>query len=406
MEIKDRISRVLEHWFIGDPALFTVLCSHEIVQNCQIACPVRTGMKKIEYNPAFLNEMTDDGLEEALRTEAVRILLKHPYERKPDQCSNQAIAIGSNLVIGDNYRFGKFNIEKPADYDLKNGQPYEWYSRQIQMLLPPGGGGEDSDNKDGSAQSKGNGQQSCGQGGARDDERMEELRDKAMENAERNTDLSQLWEEDELACEMINGIIERTKNWGSLAGNFAEMIQASTKAKINWRNAFAGFRASVLSSKRKLTRMRPNRRTGFDQMGSIRRFNTRLLVAVDVSGSITSENLEYFYGVINSAFKYGFEAIDVIEFDCGITSVKSLKKKMKEVKAIGRGGTSFDEPIMYAHLNGYDGLVMLTDGYAPEPIIPDGFRCKIIWVCQDKESYNDCERWMRKSGRVTIMELT
>jgi len=385
MEIKERISLVLEHWFISEPALFAVLCTHEIVPNNYIKCPVRTGKKRIEYNPVFLCEMTDEGLEEALRTEAVRILLKHPYERRPDQCSGQALTVGSNIVIGDNYKYGRFRIDTPADYELKPGQAYEWYSRKIQELLPVESSSSSTPDSHGE-----------------ESEALCRLR----ENTLKDTDQSELWEEDTMICEMINGIIEKTKNWGSIGGHFAEMLQASTKAKINWRNVFAGFRASVLSSKRKLTRMRPNRRTGFDQMGSIRRFDTRLLVAVDVSGSITSENLSYFYGVINSAFRYGFEAIDVIEFDCGITSVKSLKKKMKEVKAIGRGGTSFNEPVMYAHINGYDGLVILTDGYAPEPIIPEGMRCKIIWVCQDKDSYSDCEHWMSKSGRVCLMELS
>lgn len=383
MEIQDRISRILEHWFICEPALFSVLCTHEIVPNEHMACPVRTGKKKIEYNTAFLKEMSDDGLEEALRTEAVRILLKHPYERKPDQCCNQAISVGSNLVIGDNYHYGKFNIEHPYDYDLKDGQAYEWYSRQIQNLLPKGNSCNDGD----------------------EDNDPKGIKGRLAQNEQKDSDASELWGEDVLVCEMINGIIQGTKNWGSVGGELVEMLQASTKAKINWRNVFAGFRASILNSKRKLTRMRPNRRTGFDQMGSIRRFNTKLLIAVDVSGSISSESLSYFYGVINSAFKYGFEAIDVIEFDCGITSVKSLKKKMKDVQVIGRGGTSFNEPIMYAHLNNYDGLVILTDGYAPEPIIPDGMRCKIIWVCQDKMSFDSCEHWMKKSGRVCIMEL-
>lgn len=353
-----------------------------------MSCPVRTGRKRVEYNSSIVNEMSDKALEEALKTEAIRILLKHPYERKPDGCCQRAISIGSNLVIGDNYKYGKLRIEKPKDYDLKGGQPYEWYSRRIQELLPL--------------------EERMNDGNGHDGEFGQELSDaqeKALQNAERNTDLSELWEEDELMAQQINGIIEKTRNWGCLTGGFSEVIQASMKAKINWRNVFAGFRASILSSKRKLTRMRPNRRSGFEQMGSVRQFTTRLLIAVDVSGSITSKALSYFYGVINSAFRYGFEQINVIEFDCGITQVRSLKKKMKEVKSIGRGGTSFNEPIMYAHLNGYDGLVILTDGYAPEPVIPDGFRCKIIWVCEDRNSYDDCEKWMRKSGRVCIMEL-
>lgn len=377
MTPKERIAALMERWFIIEPPLFTVLCAHDIVENTKMACPIRTGRKKVEYNPMFVEEMTDLGLEEALKTEAVRILLKHPYERKPDGCCQEAISIGSNIVIGDNYPFKKFKIEKPENYELKKGQAYEWYSRRVQELLPPGGGAGE--------------------------ENGESPFDNS--NKEKYTDLSELWEEDELMAQEINGIIERTKNWGSMGGHFAESLIASTRAKINWRSVFAGFRASILSSKRKLTRMKPNRRSGFEQMGSVREFTTRLLVAVDVSGSITSESLAYFYGVINSAFKYGFEEIDVIEFDCGITQVRSLKKKLKEVKSLGRGGTSFDEPIMYAHLNKYDGLVMLTDGYAPEPIIPEGFCCKIIWVCQDQESYDDCEHWMRKSGRVCVIEL-
>lgn len=374
--MKDRITTIIEHWFIQEPALFQILCTHELAINLDMSCPIRSGRRRIEYNPEFLKEMTDAGLEEALRTEAVRILLKHPYERKPDGCCLQAIAIGSNLVVGDNYKYYAFNIEKPSDYDLPPGRTYEWYSRKIQSMLPSG---DDGDGEGGDG----------GSDGASD----------------RISDLSELWDEDELAVIMINGIIENCTSWGSLAGAFAEQLKASTKARINWRNVFCGFRASILSSKRKLTRMRPNRRTGFENMGSIRRFDTKLLVAVDVSGSISSESLSYFYGVINSAFKYGFEAIDVIQFDCGVRVVHSLKKVIREVLAVGRGGTSFQEPIQYAHENGYDGLIILTDGYAPEPLIPDNMRCKIIWVCQDKSCYEEHHHWMEKSGRVCTIEL-
>ena len=168
---------------------------------------------------------------------------------------------------------------------------------------------------------------------------------------------------------------------------------------------FAGFRASIISSKRKLTRMRPNRRTGFDNMGSIRRFDTKLLVAVDVSGSISTKSLKYFYGVINSAFRYGFESIDVIQFDCGVKLVHSLKKVVKDVAVLGRGGTSFQEPIEYAHENGYDGLIMLTDGYAPAPKIPDGFKTRILWVCENEDCLEQHKSWMEKSGRTCVMQI-
>jgi predicted metal-dependent peptidase len=222
---------------------------------------------------------------------------------------------------------------------------------------------------------------------------------------DKHRDLAELWDEDELTVQMINEVINTTKSWGSLGGNFAEVLKASVKAKINWRNIFAGFRASIISSKRKLTRMRPNRRTGFENMGSVRRFDTKLLVAVDVSGSISTESLQYFYGVINSAFKYGFESIDVVQFDCGVRAVQSLKKVIRDVAIVGRGGTSFQEPIDYAHENGYDGLVMLTDGFAPEPIIPDGFKTGILWVCENESCLKQHKKWMEKSGRTCVMQI-
>ena len=377
--MQERYTHILERWFITEPPLFQVLCIHELVPNTQMACPLRSGRKKLEYHPDIVREMSDEGLEEALRAEAVRLLLKHPYERRPEGCSQKAMGLASNLVVGDNYKHPRFRIETPQDMGLQSGMNYEWYARMVETM------------PEGSGNSKGN---------ANDDESQ---KDSGQSNKYR--DLAELWDEDELTVQMINEVINTTKSWGSLGGNFAEMLKASVKAKINWRNIFAGFRASIISSKRKLTRMRPNRRTGFDNMGSVRRFDTKLLVAVDVSGSISTKSLEYFYGVINSAFKYGFESIDVIQFDCGVRAVHNLKKVIKDVAIVGRGGTSFQEPIDYAHENDYDGLVVLTDGYAPEPDIPDGFKTGILWVCENESCLSHHKHWMEKSGRTCVMQI-
>lgn len=371
--MQERYTHILERWFITEPPLFQVLCIHELVQNTQISCPLRSGRKKLEYNPDIVREMSDDGLEEALRAEAVRLLLKHPYERRPDGCSQKAMGLGSNLVIGDNYRHPRFRIETPGDLGLKTGMNYEWYARMVEQ------------------------QDILGQQGTGEDEQKT--------SSLKYRDMAELWDEDELTVQAINEVINTTKSWGSLSGNFAELLQASLKAKINWKNIFAGFRASIISSKRKLTRMRPNRRTGFEHMGSVRRFDTKLLVAVDVSGSISTESLKYFYGVINSAFRYGFESIDVIQFDCGVRAVHNLKKVIKDVAIMGRGGTSFQEPIDYAHENGYDGLVVLTDGYAPEPTLPQGFKTGILWVCENESCLKQHKKWMEKTGRTCVMQI-
>ena len=224
--MRERITRILERWFISEPALFQVLCTHSIEENASMPCPVRSGARKVEYNPDFVNEMSDQALDQALRTEAIRILLKHPYQRKPDACSQQAISVGSNLTIGDNYQFGSIHTEQPSDYDLPSGREYEWYSRRIQELLPP--------EADGDGNGAGDGSEARGQGGDGDPRT-----DRLSDNADKNTALSELWDEDDLAVAMIDGIIEGTKEWGSLAGNFAERLKASAKAKINWRNVLS-----------------------------------------------------------------------------------------------------------------------------------------------------------------------
>ena len=375
----------MENWFLMEPALFQVLCTHELSINAMMECPLRSGRKRLEYNPDLVGEMSDTALEEAMRAEAVRILMKHPYERRPDGCSQKAMGLASNIVIGDNYQHHKLRMPTPQDMGLKNGMSYEWYANEVEEKYGNDGGGKSDGDGDGDGENGSSG----GEGSIPSE----------------YSDLAGLWEEDDLMVQTINGIISSTKEWGSLSGSLAERLKATLKAKINWRHILSGFRASILSSKRKLTRMRPNRRTGFENMGSTQQFHSRLLIAVDVSGSITTKSLMRFYGVVNSAFKYGFKSVDVIQFDCGISTVHTLRNVIRQPSILGRGGTSFQDPIDFAHNENYDGLIILTDGYAPEPAIPTGFRTSLLWVCLDEECYTQHKHWMSRSGRVCTMQI-
>ena len=89
-----------------------------------------------------------------------------------------------------------------------------------------------------------------------------------------------LWEEDELMSEKVNHEIEtaqRCNQWGSLGGDLKALIESTLVSKQNFRAILSQFRATILSTKRHLTRMRPNRRYGFDAMGSQYAYSTRLL---------------------------------------------------------------------------------------------------------------------------------
>ena len=385
--MKELIESIIERWFILEPTMFAVMCTHGLVENTHMDCPIRSGKQRIEYNPSIVNGLPRQQLEEILKAEAIRILLKHPYERKPDLCTQTAISIGSNITLSDHYNFQHNKLEHAADFGLEEGHTYEWYCYQIQKLLPKGDAAPPPT------------------GTPAGSENNEEEDSPKSNGSSARRDLCELWEEDELMAYSINKAIENAQSWGSIPGTLVSMILASTKTKIDWRSVLSGFRASILSSKRDLTRMRPNRRFDFEQMGSRRRFISRLLVAVDVSGSISDQTLTHFYGVINSAFRYGFEAVDVVQFDCGISEVHNIKKAAARFEITGRSGTSFDEPIQYAFEKSYDGLLILTDGYAPQPQIPEGFRTKIMWVCESQACYEQHHDWMEKYGRVCTMIL-
>src|SRR5207244_12377197 len=77
------------------------------------------------------------------------------------------------------------------------------------------------------------------------------------------------WGPDELRREQINDRIraaQESGSWGSIPGRWKERILASLRPRLNYRAVLRRFRASVLSIHRRLTRMKPNRRYGFQYM--------------------------------------------------------------------------------------------------------------------------------------------
>jgi hypothetical protein len=331
-------------------------------------CYVRVGKGIIEVNPDLCEDISDKELEERLRVEVIRILLKHPYDRQPDGCSTTARALGSNCVITDSYYLHQIKMERPQDFELPSNQHFEYYARRIQQLLPKG---------------------------------QQSLTGESDENA----DIAANWKQDELMAAQVNEIISSMKTWGSLPGKLVEEIIASTKARVDYRKILAGFRASILSEKRKLTRMRPNRRFGFDAMGSRYDFTTRMIIGVDCSGSISTDDLRNFYSTINRFFKYGIKQIDVVQFDTQLGEVQTLLKASGNIKITGRGGTSFQPFIDFvAQHPEYDGALIYTDGYADKPTIPPNMHTPLCWVLCSEKELEEHEHWMRQSGRLCVIE--
>ena len=141
-------------------------------------------------------------------------------------------------------------------------------------------------------------------------------------------------------------------------------------------------------------------------MGSIYDLASKLLVAVDVSGSIDNRTLQAFYSVIARFFKYGMESIDVVQFDVGMREVSTFKKRQTQIDVEGRGGTEFQSLFDYIKdKRWYDGLIIFTDGYASEPIVDFRMRTKVLWVCRSESDYKRHVDWMKKTGKVCWIDF-
>lgn len=435
MNAIDRIKKIGERWFLTEPLLFAVYCSHEFVENNSIEVPMRTGNMKIEFAPKILDRIADDVLAEYMKIEMFRILLKHPYQRQPPFAAKALLSMASNVTIADVYDISR-EVKKQmsgVELGLPGGLCFEeYYNLLLQNTTPNSGrsGGESQQSGDKSGQGEGgqdgngsgqggdgsggssgqnnrgsSGQNGGGSGGKGSGASGNSGAGNSQEH--RDSQISELWEDNEEACCNINEFIEvatASNNWGTVAGKLQGLIKASLKVDMDYRKMLSLFKTSVISSRRRLTRMRPNRRAGFDAMGSRYELSTNLLIAVDVSGSVTDRSLQFFFSVINRLFKYGVEKLDVLQFDAQIQGeIEPLKKARKTVKIMGRGGTSFQPAAdYYCEHPEYDGLIYFTDGYAPPPVFNTKRPIDVLWVICSRQCYAENAAWIRKMKRNRV----
>lgn len=350
-----------ERWFLIEPLLFSLWTTHHVVMEPRIQT-IRVGRGRIEYNPAFIDGLDARDLESVMRCEAVRILLKHPYERRKP--SSRLAYLASNVTLQE---YLQTSLPWPRASDLFGTDSYDRQSFDFYYQRLEESGWE------------GTLARTSGLSAYADAEQV------GSENA-------QGWEADELFENRIDDQIrlaQEAQGWGSVGGALREAVLANLNPPLDYRAILGQFRASLLSTQRRLTRMRPSRRYGFASMGSRYDFTTRLLVAVDVSGSMSSGALSHGFSVVNQFFRYGVRGIDVLWFD---TEVKgppvALTRACARFELTGRGGTDLGAPLAYIDEHReWDGLIVFTDGQAPPPSPPRNRRTRVLWIFDCEENF-------------------
>jgi len=400
---RHRIARIVEKWLLVEPLLLATWTSHALVSEPRIQT-IRVQRGRIEYNPDFIAQLSDRHLEATLRFEALRILLKHPYSRR--QAHSAISYAASNLTLQE---YLQTELPFPRAQDVFGDRNYdrqffEFYyhkllDEQPAVILASGSSG-------------------LAQSGS-----FAAEPDPTANTSDRPPDLlivytdanlsgvenTNQWDRDELLSDRLDDLVRMAQandSWGSIGGKLREQILANLYPKLDYRAVLRKFRTSILSQQRRLTRMKPNRRYGFDYMGSRRDFTTRLLFAVDVSGSMGTEELRHGFSVVNRFFNYGVPAIDVIQFDAEITTdAIAFRRARREIQLTGRGGTNFDPVLAYLDEHrDYDGLIIYTDGYAPCPQPPQNRRTRILWLFVSEEHYRSCYPKLQHLGQGAYLK--
>ncbi len=418
MTSENRLKAVIKNWFITEPLLFSVITTHNLVLNDSLSVPMRTGRHCIEFSELLTNELSEAELTDYLKIEAYRILLKHPYARQPYKANPTALQLASDVILSKYFtpasgietagvvylksqawRFSTLDFplgkrwadteelrffQKNLQVDRNTGLIKtvddltfeQWYKKLLFLIRETSAGGGEASGA-----------------GALSDYDLAAI-----------TESSELWQEDENAQNQINDKIKKAEienGWGETGGNLKRELASEVDFSFDYRRALTRFRANIVSVNRRLTRMKPSRRYGFSAMGSRYERKADILIAVDVSGSITDESFARFYHAIkNFFFLRIIENIDLIFFDVNLKNTKPVKftKNLKLSEITGRGGTSFQPPIDFflENKNKYSGMIIFTDGEGEVPKLNGSSvgLASILWILDSRLAYEKSRWWI------------
>lgn len=291
-------------------------------------------------------------LEGLLCHEVAHVLLMHPRRRTQANVDSKRWGVATDITINDHLEgrlpaggaySGKFGLPK--------GQTAEWYYNNItQAQADEYSGFDDHDSW-----------------GDLSDEEVEELAEAAQA----------------IARESVN----KAKSQGNGSYGMMEMIEARWKPQLNWQNLLKYYIGQHQKSHSEPTFKRPNRKEQalfLDRAnpglrmykGEATQYKLKPLVALDTSGSVSSEEISKIYSeLIPLSRQFAF---DICQFDHSLTVSPTEFRNGGALKVHGRGGTNFNIPINTAVEHKYDLVIVCTDGECGYPQQPKGLEA--IWL--------------------------
>lgn len=355
---KARLESAISKLLLFQPLYGTVFLSLNKKESKSIPTMAVGVVRKVDmalyFNPDFVDSMSTSELIAVLTHEALHFLLHHLCRIKHFNFNPRGYNIAADMAINCHIEGLPQGALYPENFGFEPNKSAEFYYGKLKDKYGDGQGGF----------------------GDIDGETLDD---------------HSLWDDfdKDIIEEKVRGIAEKAireqekKGWGHIKGDIASQIIAANKPKVNWRKQVRYFINQLVLMGKRNTRMRPNRRYGYQNPGNKRNYTSKLLVAFDTSGSVSDKELSMFAAELNGMIDHIHA--DFVQFDTQIQGEpEPYSKKAKDIKIKGRGGTCFEPVIELADKEGYDGLVIFTDGYAPFPERP---KTRVLWaVCEQNSS--------------------
>lgn len=217
---------------------------------------------------------------------------------------------------------------------------------------------------------------------------------------------------DGLMGELVQDAYDRLtdKQRGTLPGSVVEAVSVlSKKRALDWRSMVRRGLGTIpvpyRKTKKRLNRRQPER---INLSGRMMDKQVELVIFIDTSGSMSSQDLAYSLGEISQIIKDIRAHVEVVMFDTKIQAVYPRLRDVKKVKTHGRGGTSFAPAFEYLKDKGYSNrdtlAIFFTDGYgeSEDNINRYGFN-NVYWVLTGEYAELDnlsCDG----KGRVALLK--
>lgn len=201
----------------------------------------------------------------------------------------------------------------------------------------------------------------------------------------------------------IKSIVEsqHSQNRGFIPNELQEYINnlfEITPPSYDWKAYFRRFSGSSSKIYTKKTRRKLNKRYQENPALKIKT-KKHILIGVDTSGSVNTNDLIEFFNEIHHMYKTGI-SVTVAEGDANIQNVYEYKGKMPEFVK-GRGGTDMNPFIEYINKNKqYNSLVILTDGYIGSKDI-NTLKPMLTVICSNGESIET----VRNNGWGNVIKI-